>query len=306
MHEVGRVKKILVIGSLNMDLVVRVDALPQAGETVPAASAEKFFGGKGANQAVASAKYGAETYMMGAVGNDAAGIALLKSLKDQGINIQGIKTRGDAQTGAAWIIVDRKGENSIIVSSGANGTLSKEDLDQNETIFHEADIILIQLEIPRETAEYAICKGKENGCLVILNPAPAVRLNREIFKKIDIITPNETELDLLTSRFASNDRLEKAKELISYGVGTVICTLGAEGALFVNKSRFVKFDACQVDPVDTTGAGDCFNGVLAAELAHGHKIEEAIKSAIKAAAICVTKKGAQSSMPNRRDVDEYR
>jgi len=295
--------KVLVVGSLNMDMIVAVNSIPRMGETVIASTMEKYLGGKGANQAVACSRFGAKTYMIGAVGEDEEGKMLIKSMESNCIDITGIKVDKNEKTGMAWITVDKKGENAIVVISGSNRTVSKEDIDANEELFHEADIILLQLEIPTDTVEYAINKGKENGCRIILNPAPAVNLSPELLSKVDIITPNESELDILTSCIEGTDRLEKARKLIEYGIENVICTLGEKGALLVNKYRHTEFPGYLVNVVDTTGAGDCFNGVLAAELANNESIENAVKSAVKASSISVTKKGAQSSMPSRQDVD---
>lgn len=304
--------KVLVVGSLNMDMVVAVNAIPKAGETVLASKMEKFHGGKGANQAVACSRFGAKTYMVGAVGDDEDGQALLKSMNDSGIDTNGVKICKTEKTGTAWITVDRDGENSIVVISGSNSLVSKEDIDANEELFEKADIVLLQLEIPMETVEYAIDKGKSYGCRIILNPAPGARLSMDILSKIDIITPNESELDILVSNDESSDRLEDAKKLkeaqklLEYGVDNVVCTLGEKGALLVNKNGYAEFPGCLVKAIDTTGAGDCFNGVLAAELANNSSIEEAIETAVKASSLSVTKKGAQSSMPSRQDVDRYK
>jgi len=298
--------KVLVIGSLNIDMVAAVDKLPEKGETVLASNMEKFDGGKGANQAAAGSKFGAAVSIIGAVGNDEDGKALLERMRSMGIDITGVKLRDNEKTGAAWITVDLKGENSIVVISGANRTLDKEAIDANEALLREADVVLLQLEIPVETAAYAIDKAKENGCKVILNPAPAVKLGRDILEKVDILTPNESELDTLAKCKKECSCLEKAQQLIGEGPANVICTLGAEGALLVNKAGHVKFPAFPVNAVDTTGAGDCFNGVLAAELSNNKSLEDAIKTAVIASALSVTKKGAQSSMPGRQDVDNIK
>ncbi|MGE5629480.1 MAG: ribokinase [Caulobacteraceae bacterium] len=295
--------KVLVIGSLNIDMVAVVDTIPKKGETVLASNMEKYDGGKGANQAVASCKFGASTSIIGAVGNDEDGKALLRRMKSKGVDVTGVKLRENEKTGTAWITVDLKGENSIVVISGANRALGKEDIEANEVLFKEADVVLLQLEIPIETVAYAINKAKENGCKVILNPAPAVKLDWDILSKADIITPNESELDILVNCMEGSGRLEKAQKLIDQGVANVICTLGEDGALLVNKAGHIKFPAFSVNAVDTTGAGDCFNGVLAAELANNKSMEAAIKTAVKASSFSVTKKGAQSSMPSRQDVD---
>lgn len=294
--------KVLVIGSLNVDMVVSVNKIPMIGETTLAYYVEKHNGGKGANQAVACSRFGTKTYMIGAVGNDEDGRMLQQSLVNDGIDTTGIKINQDEKTGMAWITVDKNADNSIVVIPGANGSVSKEDIDANEELFNEADIILLQLEIPIETVEYAINKGREKCCKIILNPAPAAELTPSILSKIDIITPNESELDILTKNIGTNDSYEKALELIKSGVGNVICTLGEKGALLVNKNGKVEFSGYPVDAIDTTGAGDCFNGVLAAEIANNNSIEEAVESAIRASAISVTRRGAQSSMPKRQDV----
>lgn len=298
--------KVLVIGSLNIDMVAAVDTIPKRGETVLASNMERFDGGKGANQAAAGCKFGASVSIIGAVGNDGDGKALLERMQGMGIDVTGVKLRENEKTGTAWITVDQKGENSIVVISGANRTLGREDIEANEALFKEADVVLLQLEIPVETAAYAINKAKESGCKVILNPAPAVKLDRDILGKVDIITPNESELDILVKSKGECSCLEKAQKLIGEGPANVICTLGAEGALLVNKSGHIKFPAFPVNAVDTTGAGDCFNGVLAAELSNDKGIEAAIKTAIIASAFSVTKKGAQSSMPSRQDVDNIK
>lgn len=296
-------KKVLVVGSLNMDMIVSVNAIPIEGETVLATSIEKHRGGKGANQAVASSRFGANTCMIGTVGNDDNGRILLSGLKSDGVDTKGIIINNSEPTGMAWITVDKKGQNSIVVIPGANGMLAKDDIDSNDELFNEADIVLLQLEIPLETAFYVINKASEKGCKIILNPAPAVILEEDILSKVDIITPNENELDILTSGNIDDSLLQKAQKLLDSGVKNVVCTLGEKGAMLVNKSGHALFPANSVIAVDTTGAGDCFNGVLAAELARGINIEEAIKMAVKASSISVTQKGAQPSMPRRQDVE---
>ncbi|MDF2533202.1 MAG: rbsK [Clostridia bacterium] len=298
--------KVLIVGSINMDMVTAVNSIPKKGETVLASTMQKYHGGKGANQGVASSRFGAKTSFIGAIGDDEDGKTILESMKSEGIYINGIKIHENEKTGMAWITVDQKGENSIVVISGANGAVSKEDIDDNEALFREADIVLLQLEIPVETVAYAINKGKENGCRIILNPAPAVKLDMDILSKVDIITPNESELDILTSGIDAHNRIEKAQSLIKQGVDNVICTLGAKGVLYVKKDGFSQFPAYSVDAIDTTGAGDCFNGVLAAELSNNESIETAIKIAIKASSLSVTKKGAQSSMPRKQDVENIK
>lgn len=298
--------KVLIVGSINMDMVTAVNSIPKKGETVLASTMQKYHGGKGANQGVASSRFGAKTSFIGAIGDDEDGKTILESMKSEGIYINGIKIHENEKTGMAWITVDQKGENSIVVISGANRAVSKEDIDDNEALFREADFVLLQLEIPVETVAYAIHKGKENGCRIILNPAPAVKLDMDILSKVDIITPNESELDILTSGMEARSRIEKAQSLVKQGVDNVICTLGANGVLYANKDGFSQFPAYSVDAIDTTGAGDCFNGVLAAELSNNESMETAIKIAIKASSLSVTKKGAQSSMPRKQDVENIK
>jgi len=295
-------KKVLVIGSLNMDMVVSVKNIPQIGETVLASSIEESGGGKGANQAVACARFGAQTYMLGSIGNDHNGKILKENLDREGINTKGIKVQDNDRTGMAWIALDDDGNNSIVVIPGANNSFTIEDIDKNEEILREADIILIQMEIPLDVVEYAVNKASKNGSFIILNPAPARVLSKDLLTKIDIITPNKTELDILTKDSNLTTNYDKSKYLIDLGVKNVICTLGEYGALFVNKEENILFGPYKVNAIDTTGAGDCFNGVLAAEIYKGNDIVQSIKNAIIASAISVTKKGAQLSMPKLQDI----
>ena len=296
-------KNVLVVGSLNMDIVASVNELPTKGETVLATFMEKFSGGKGANQAIACSRFGAKTYMIGAVGEDDNGMILLDGLKSNDVDTTGIIINHNENTGMAWITVDREGQNAIVVVSGANGGLTKEDIDDHDGLFDDADIVLLQLEIPLETASYVIDKAHKKGCKIILNPAPGVKLDSDILSKVDIITPNESELDILISNSSDEDYVDKANRLLACGVKNVICTLGEKGALLINNNGHAMFPAESVNVVDTTGAGDCFNGVLAAQLAKDKGIEEAIKIAVKASSLSVTKKGAQSSMPIWQDVE---
>jgi ribokinase len=295
--------KVINVGSLNMDIVVEVKKIPIAGETVLASSMEKFHGGKGANQAVATARFGAETHMIGSVGNDEHGKMLLENLKSNGVNIAGVKTLDGENSGTAFITVDQNGENFIMVVSGANMKLDRKDIDENRELFCRNDVVLLQLEVPQDTVKYAIETGKEKGCKIILNPAPAVKLDRDILSKVDIITPNESELDILTGGIKESDMIKKAEKLLESGVQNVVCTLGEKGVLLVNKDGNKQFPAYRVHAIDTTGAGDCFSGVLAAALSGGRSIEDAIKYAVKASSISVTRKGAQVSMPYRNEVE---
>ncbi|MBS4536769.1 ribokinase [Clostridium sp. D2Q-14] len=295
-------KKVLIIGSLNMDMIVSVDSIPQIGETIISNSVEKYSGGKGGNQAVACARFNADTYMLASIGNDQNGRKLKEDLEREGIDTTGIKVHEYNKTGMAWITVDNEGNNSIVVIPGTNGDFTKEFIDENEKIIGQADIILLQMEIPVDVVEYAIDKGRENDAFIILNPAPARVLSEKLLSKIDVITPNENELATLTKSSDLSTNSEKAKYLIDLGVKNVICTLGESGALFINSEEELYFPPYPVNAIDTTGAGDCFNGVLAAEISKGRDMKQAIENAILASAVSVTRRGAQPSMPVRQDI----
>lgn len=295
-------KKVLVIGSLNMDMIVSVDNIPKVGETVISNSVEEYSGGKGGNQAVACARFEADTYMMACIGMDQNGEILKDDLVREGIATKGIIRHWKNNTGIAWITAEKTGQNSIVVIPGTNNAFTREDIDRNEELIKEADVILLQMEIPFEVVEYAIEKGRENNAFIILNPAPAKELSEGILSKVNILTPNESELDILTKSSGLKTEEEKAKYLVDLGVENVICTLGDKGALFVNDKEVIHFTPLKVKAIDTIGAGDCFNGVLAAEISRGKEIKEAIEIAVLASAVSVTKKGGQVSMPRRQDI----
>lgn len=301
-HERKKMNNVLVVGSLNMDMVVLVDSIPAVGETVFGKSVEHFNGGKGGNQAVACSKFGATTYMISSVGNDETGKQLINNLKEANVHTQGIFTDDTCPSGVAWIGVDALGNNAITVISGANKKLSKQHIDLQIELFKKANVVLVQLEIPKETAFYAIEKAKENGAFVILNPAPASEIPKDILKKIDVLIPNEKELSMLVPQLKNASWEEKANHLIKQGLKNLVCTLGKNGALWVNKNQNLRFEPLKVDAIDTTGAGDCFNGVFACEISKEKNMEDSIKMAIAASAISVTQKGAQVAMPKRESV----
>jgi ribokinase len=297
---------VTVIGSLNMDLVTYVTRLPQTGETIIGQDFQQMPGGKGANQADAIAKLGVSVRMLGGVGADAMGEALLAALQQDGVDISQIGRFSDTSTGIATITVDSAGHNLIVVTPGANYRFVAEQLQNRKAALDDSGIIVTQLEIPLETVRYALQAAKGVGKTTILNPAPAVELDDAILASVDILIPNETELELLggASLHTNADIIVASRRLINRGVKEVIVTLGEKGCMYVNSERSRSFQAYQVNAVDTTAAGDSFIGGLAVALSEGKAIEEAISFAMAAAALTVTKKGAQSSLPYRRDGQE--
>lgn len=302
-------KKIVVVGSLNMDAVINVENIPRAGETVMGSDVEKVPGGKGANQAYAAGKLGGNVTMLGVVGDDEDGKTLVDSLRQEaGVETQWILRDSDAGTGTAYIYVQSDGNNCIVVSPGANHRCDLKYVKEQEKQLRESDILLTQFEIPIETVAYALKTAKKMGNQVILNPAPAPGiLTPELLKYVDILTPNETELEIITGRKwdASLEDLEQmCKLLLDKGVGCVIVTLGEEGCFLAGK-EFKHFPAYKAEAVDTTAAGDTFSGALAVMLAEKKTMEEAIEFAMKASAITVQRKGAQLSIPGRTEVEQY-
>lgn len=298
-------KKILVIGSLNIDFVINVDKMPLPGETITGRDFSLVCGGKGANQAYAAAKLGGNVSMIGAVGNDEYGKMLINNLESVGVDTTGIKEL-DCDTGRAFITVDSTGENSIVVVKGANGLVSKELIDEKIDLIDSADIIVMQLEIPLDVVRYVAGIARKKDKVVILDPAPAVDLDDELLRNIDIIKPNETELERLCGFEINNDEdiVSGAITLIDKGVEKVIVTLGDKGSMYVDYNIDKKYDAFNVDVVDTTGAGDAFTGALAKSLVDGRDVSDAIKYAHFVSSIVVGKKGAQTSIPSEKEVYE--
>lgn len=291
--------KIIVIGSSNTDMVVKTKKFPAAGETILGGEFFMFSGGKGANQAVAAARVGGDVIFICKTGDDIFGHRSLELFKKEGINTAFSKTDKEKASGVALILVDSKGENQIVVAPGANNTLTEQDIRSAENEIAEAEFILMQLETPVPTILAAAKLASQHKRKAVLNPAPATQLPAELFRHLFLITPNESEAEILTG-IKVEDHLtarKAADKLLGFGVENVIITLGAAGAYFANKEKELSIKAPKVNAVDTTAAGDVFNGVLVVGLTNGKNWEDAITSACKAASISVTRMGAQSSMP---------
>lgn len=298
--------RVTVVGSLNMDLVIRSPRIPRPGETILGGQFRHVPGGKGANQAVAAARLGAQVSMIGRVGDDPFGHQLLENLAVDGINHTFALRDRQAATGVALIVVDDAGENSIVVASGANMRLSPADVEAAETAISGAHVLLLQLETPLKAVTRAAEIARAHSIPVILNPAPARDLPPDLLALIDVLVPNEGEAGLLTRR--SVQRLAEAeaaaRALQDMGIGTVILTLGKQGALLAQGTGIQVFPAFDVHPVDTTAAGDAFLAGLAVALAEGKTTAEAVHWANAAGALATTRLGAQPSLPNRGAVEE--
>ncbi|WP_020533828.1 ribokinase [Flexithrix dorotheae] len=296
--------KITVIGSSNTDMVVQSSKLPAPGETVLGGKFIMNPGGKGANQAVAASKLGGEVTFIAKLGNDIFGREAIHGFDKEGIHTKYISTHEDQPSGVALIMVDDHGENSISVALGANATLNTEDIDKGLEVISNSDYVLMQLEIPIKAVNYAAKKASENGVKVVLNPAPAQSLSDELLGNLHIITPNETEAQLLTGvKVTDVNSAQKAAEILkSKGVEMVIITLGSKGAYVFTDEFKGLIIAPKVTPIDTTAAGDTFNGALVVALGEGMNIQEAVEFSNKAAAISVTRLGAQASTPYREEL----
>lgn len=301
-------KKILVIGSLNIDFVVDVENIPKPGETILATNVTYIPGGKGANQSYAVGKLGGLVSMIGVVGKDQYGEILLNNLTSVNVNIDHIQKSEGKQTGIALINVDKNGENSIVVVPGANSELSKQSIDENVSLIEQSDIIVMQLEVPIDTITYVAKLAKQKGKMIVLDPAPAKRdLPDELFACVDIIKPNETELEVLSGmKINSEEQIKNAANiLLEKGVKVVIATLGEKGSMLVTKEGVKAFDALDVEAIDTTAAGDSFTAGFVVSLANGKTIEEAIKFGHIVSSVVVTKKGAQSSIPSMEEIQDF-
>ncbi|WP_060480476.1 ribokinase [Pseudomonas monteilii] len=292
--------KVVVVGSLNMDLVARAPRLPRAGETLAGDSFCTVPGGKGANQAVAAARLGAGVAMVGNIGDDPYGLQLRQALEAEGVDCQGVSVRPGVSSGVALITVDAASQNCIVIVPGANGLLSPEAVQRCDALLQAAEVIICQLEVPPETVAWTLARARSLGKRVILNPAPAVGpLPAHWFANIDYLTPNESEAQALTAMPVNDlDSARRAGErLLQLGAGKVIVTLGAQGALLVSREGSQHFPAPVVQPLDTTAAGDTFIGGFAAALVQGQEEGEAIAFGQRAAALSVTRAGAQPSIP---------
>lgn len=296
---------ILVVGSTNTDMVIKADHLPAPGETILGGHFFMNPGGKGANQAVAAKRLGGEVTFIAKTGNDIFGGRSIQLFKEEGIDITHMIIDAEHPSGVALITVDKNAENCIVVASGANATLSPADLGPATELIKKAGIVLMQLEIPLETVLYVALIAKAQGAQVILNPAPACPLDEALLTCISIITPNKKEAEML-SGISINDMVSTAsaaRAIREKGVETVIITLGATGAYISNKDMDVLIPSHAVNAVDTTAAGDVFNGALAVALSEGIPLKQAVAFACKAASISVTRLGAQSAAPHRSEIE---
>lgn len=299
-------KRIAVVGSLNMDIVIETPHMPEHGETVSGKRVTLVPGGKGANQAYAIGKLGGNAAMIGAVGRDSSGTALLDNLESVKVDVSGIKQLEDSETGQAFITVDDSGENSIIIIAGANGKVSRELIDEYADVIRESDIVIMQLEIPLDVVSYVKEMASRAGKTVIVDPAPAVTgIPDEFWRGIDYIKPNETELAILTGMQpeTNEELINAARVMIEKGVRNVIVTLGGDGCLLVKKETEEFFPSFKVKAVDTTAAGDSFTAAFALALSQGKDEKEAIALGQKVSSIAVTRKGAQTSIPTMEEVN---
>ncbi|MCD7745180.1 MAG: ribokinase [Lachnospiraceae bacterium] len=301
-------KRVLIIGSLNIDMVVDVDHMPAVGETILSGGLKYVPGGKGANQACAVGRLGVDVTMLGAVGKDSYADMQRESLTNSGVDVSKLIVREDAPTGVALIPVNKEGDNYIIVISGANATISPEDVEKNRALIEESDIVMFQLEIPLDTVLYAAKLAKELGKTVILDPAPVPKeFPEELYQYVDVIKPNETELGMLTGISDVEMHLTEATAVLRQkGVKNVLVTLGGDG-VFIDSAELgaCRIPAHKVTAVDTTAAGDSFTAGLAAKLLEGKNLKEAAEFANYVSAIVVTRPGAQSSIPTLEEVEEY-
>jgi ribokinase len=305
---------VLIIGSSNMDLNMYSKRFPTPGETVTGGKFAESYGGKGANQAVASIRSGSNTVFIGKVGKDTFGTQMLENLATEGINTSGVIIDPDVASGVAMILIDSQGQNMISVAPGANEKLVKEDLKDAKEIIEDATVVIVQMEIQMEVIREIFNITCEKRAISILNPAPFKEIPLEVLKKIDIITPNENELYQLHRSLGFKEQQEKhhenipkvAKDLHSCGINSIIVTLGDKGCFVSDRKNGKQFhvSAIEVDAIDAVGAGDCFNGVLASRLCKGDNLKRATRYANVAASIAVTRTGAQSSMPSWNEIEK--
>lgn len=307
-------KYVLIIGSSNMDLNIYSERLPNPGETVTGGTFKQFLGGKGANQSVASKRSGIKTIFIAKIGKDTFGDEMVSRLAKEGIEMSYIIRDSKEASGVAFIMIDNKGENMISVAPGANARLTPSEIHANSDVIKNANVLIVQMELSIETIDEIFNIASQGNVIKILNPAPLKPFPLYLLKKIDIIIPNEGELFQLHSFLEFEDLTGESKERIiqaskhiaSLGVKIIITTLGDKGSLIYNGETDVitEIPALKVNAVDTVGAGDCFNGVLASQLCKGESILNAVKYATAAASIAVTRKGAQDSMPFINEINE--
>lgn len=297
---------IIVVGSLNMDLVVRSPRHPLPGETLLGGDFRTFPGGKGANQAVAAARVGGIVAMVGRVGSDDFGAALLQNLAANGVNARYVRRDAETATGVALITVAADGQNTIVVAPGANGRVVPDDVAAAKELFGDGDVLLLQLEIPVPAATRAVEEAHRRGTRVVLNPSPAQPLDAALLKLVDVLVPNQSELGLLTGMAVESveEVTAAANALRAQGVKSVIVTLGGDGVVVVDEMNVTRLPSYKVAVVDTTAAGDAFAGAFAVALGRGSSLAEAARWGNAAGALAVTKAGAQPSLPSRAELEQ--
>jgi ribokinase len=294
-----RCVSVVVLGSINADVVLNVRTLPRPGETIRATNVATFPGGKGANQSVAAARMGARTTLIGRVGDDASGRLLRDELEADGIDVTNVHIDPDAPTGTALITVADDGENTIVTSGGANHHVGRRELDALRAALTHARVLLIQLEIPMDVVTEAVALANDAGVVVVLDPAPMVPLTDELLARLDWITPNETEA---TSLCATEDPLDAARRLRGRGVANAVVTIGERGCVYAGPDTELEIAAPRVDAIDTVACGDAFTGALGARLADGASPADALRTACTAGALAATRAGAAVSLPTRSEV----
>lgn len=297
-------KKIVVVGSCNTDMVISMERLPLPGETLLGGRFFMNSGGKGANQAVAAARLGGKVTFVAKVGNDPFGVRSVDQYRAEGIDTRHVMVDKEHPSGVALILVDARGENSIAVASGANAHLTPQDIDRAQRVVEEGDIVLMQLETPMETVEHAALIAHRAGKRVVLNPAPAHPLTESLMRCLYMLIANETEAEYISGiQITDMDSVARAADIICHkGVENVVITLGSKGAFIRERGAYHQVKALRVKAIDATAAGDTFCGAVCVALAEGRGITEAVEFANRAAAITVTRMGAQSSLPYRREV----
>ncbi len=300
--------RIAVVGSYATGLTMKVQRIPRSGETLLGTGYRVDFGGKGSNQAVGCSRLGARVDFIAKIGNDSFGDLALGLYRDEGIDATYVKQSAEAPTGVGFIVVEAgSGQNCIVLDPGANELLTAADVSEAETALRSASVVLTQLEVPVQAAEAAIARGRLAGAVTILNPAPVRPLPASLLGLIDVLTPNETEVKVLTGR-APDAAIEPevvGQELIRLGVKQVVMTLGEKGALLITASSCTRIPAVPVQVVDTTGAGDAFSAGLAIALAHGASLHQAVRFAVVIGGMAVTKEGVIPSLPRRSEVLQF-
>ena len=299
--------KILVIGSINTDIVLKTERFPKPGESYFGDSIEIIPGGKGANAALTVQRLGVDVIMVGRVGRDIFAKTALKNLKSDGVNTKFILRDRKSHTGLAVIIVTSSGENSIFVYPGANMNLSFEDIDKLDNVWKDCSIVLTSFEIPLEIVEYTLDKAHKNGLKVLVDAGPATACPESILKKVDILSPNETEAEVLTGVSVKdlNSAKRAAKKLIKIGIPIVILKLGERGSLFYSNDEIYHSPAYKVISIDTTAAGDAFTGAFAVSMHNDKSLKDALRFANFAGGFSVTKIGAQTSLPYKEELEDF-